>query len=252
MNYLTDPFDSLKPITSVSKKDSMVSPGNEQQYFTIGRQALRLLMLASDLCQKPHYPRILDYACGYGRVLRWIKAQYSYADITACDIDPDAVGFCASTFGVRGVVASSEPDATKLEGNYDLIWCGSLLTHLDLNEWQKTLAQLIKWTAECGVLIFSSQGRFLASELARGKAEYASNIDAQKLLRSYAQEGFAFEPYFESEDQKYGITVVSPSFLLRTIEKNGDLLLRSYIEQVWGVQDVVILYKSTRYFDILS
>jgi trans-aconitate methyltransferase len=45
--------------------------------------------------------RILDYACGYGRVLRWIKAQFPIADIIGVDADPKAAAAAMRVTGVR-------------------------------------------------------------------------------------------------------------------------------------------------------
>jgi SAM-dependent methyltransferase len=241
-------FAKLDPILTVSRNDSMVAAGAEQQYYDIGRSALQLITMAGELCDKPHYPKILDYACGHGRVLRWIKAQYPYAEITACDIDEDAVEYCASTFEVKGAVADNSFANGTFENQFDLIWCGSLLTHLDSKHWWAALERMIAWTAECGVLIFSVQGRFLASEMLSGRAAYASNVDVERLLENYRKSGYAFEPYFENPHNEYGMTLTSPGFLGKAIERYNDVILRSYMEQAWGVQDVVILYKSKNFF----
>lgn len=244
----TETLANLDPILTVSRNDGMVATGAEQQYYDIGRRALQLIAMAGDLCDKPHYPKILDYACGHGRVLRWLKAQYPYAEITACDIDPDAVEYCASIFDVKGAVADDSFAKATFENQFDLIWCGSLLTHLDSKNWWAALERMIAWTAECGVLIFSVQGRFLASEMLSGRAAYASNVDVVRLLENYRESGFAFEAYFENPHNEYGMTLTSPGFLGKAIERFDDVILRSYMEQAWGVQDVAILYKSKNYF----
>ncbi|MDB6126763.1 MAG: biotin biosynthesis protein BioC, partial [Verrucomicrobia bacterium] len=83
------PYDhsSLRPNRAVSNRDSMVWPGAEEQYFQLGERAINLVQLAADLCDKPHLPKILDLPCGYGRVLRWLRAKYPASEITACDLE---------------------------------------------------------------------------------------------------------------------------------------------------------------------
>ena len=73
---------------------------------------------------------VLDMPCGYGRVLRLLAAEIAPERITACDINRQAIRFCAAQFGVRPLRSTPSLDAMQL-GRHDLIWCGSLVTHLD-------------------------------------------------------------------------------------------------------------------------
>ena len=50
--------------------------------------------------------RVLDFGCGHGRVMRVLKAALPDADLVACDIDEDALSFCAETFGAQPVLSS--------------------------------------------------------------------------------------------------------------------------------------------------
>lgn len=227
----------------------MVWPGREQEYFDLGRRALELVRLSADLCDKPHYPDILDLPCGYGRVLRWLRAHYDYARITACDLEHEAVDFCRTEFRTTGVY--SKPDLRELPftEQFDLVWCGSLLTHLRPAEWLTGLDCLIRWTRECGVVIFSTQGRFYTTLLARGQSNIAENIDKPSLLRNFARNGQAFEPYFEDPTKQYGVSVTSPDYVTRALMRYPGVIMRAYLEQAWGLQDIVILYKKDGYFE---
>ena len=50
--------------------------------------------------------------------------------ITAADVDRQAVHFCVREFGLKGLVVPSDPRRACFPDNYDLIFVGSLLTHL--------------------------------------------------------------------------------------------------------------------------
>ncbi|MDB6167511.1 MAG: biotin biosynthesis protein BioC [Verrucomicrobia bacterium] len=250
MKPLAD-FNHLPLNRAVSARDTMVWPGMEQQYFDLGHRALELVNLSAQLCDKPHYPKILDLPCGHGRVLRWLQAHYNYARITACDLDRDAVDFCRDQFGATGVYSQRDLRALPFTAQFDLVWCGSLLTHLRAGEWLTALDCLIRWTSECGVIVFTTQGRFFASLLARGQDNIAENVDKAALLKKFAEHGNAFEPYFEDADQQYGVAVTAPEYIGRVLQRYPNVIIRAYLEQAWGIQDVVILYKKAGYFEPL-
>ena len=60
-------FSSLAVDRTVAPRDGMVSPDLPEQYFDLGRRALELIQFSAELCDKPHYPNILDLPCGHGR-----------------------------------------------------------------------------------------------------------------------------------------------------------------------------------------
>ena len=249
-------FSSLRVDRTLAPRDGMVAREADatliEQYFDLGRRALELIHFSSVLCDKPHYPDILDLPCGHGRVLRWLRAHYGYARITACDLDRDGVDFCAQQFGATPVYSSPDLHQLPFTSQFDLIWVGSLVTHLRRDRWLATLDCLIKWTRECGVIIFTTQGRNVASLLARGRRDIAENIDKPALLAEYARTGIAYQRYFESNaEEDYGFALSSPEWVLRALQRYPDIIVRAYLEEAWGMQDVVILYKKAGHFEPL-
>lgn len=239
----------LRPNRTVSPKDGMVYPGVEEQYFDLGRRALELVLFSAQLCDKPHYPDILDLPCGYGRVLRWLRAEYRYARITACDLDRPAVDFCAAELGAIPMYSQPDLRALPFAAQFDLIWVGSLLTHLPEAQWLVALDCFVRWTRECGVLIFSTHGRCYTSLLARGQRNVTENINKPALLEDFARTGFAFQPYFEDPTRQYGVSATSPEWLQRVLQRYPDVIMRAYLEEAWGMQDVVILYKKAGHYE---
>jgi SAM-dependent methyltransferase len=242
-------FSSLPVDRTISQQDTMLAHGLETQYYGIGSRALELVKFSSELCDKPHYPQILDLACGHGRVLRWLRANYNYAHITACDIDRDGVDFCHQRFGALPVYSQPDLRLLSFPEQFDLIWVGSLLTHLPHEQWLSTLDCLVKWTRDCGVIILSTQGRYFTSQLTRGQRHIVENIHKETLLTDFARDGFAYQPYFEEKEGAYGIAVTSPEWLGRTLQRYPNLMIRALLEQAWGMQDIVILYKCEGHYD---
>lgn len=243
-------FSNLAIDRTISPRDGMVNASLEDQYFDLGRRALELIQFSSELCDKPHYPDILDLPCGHGRVLRWLRAHYGYAKITACDLDHDGVDFCAKQFDAIPIYSEPDLRALPFKAQFDLIWVGSLVTHLNQERWLRTLDCLVKWTRECGVIVLSTQGRTVSSLLARGRRNVAENVDKPALLEEYARTGFAYQRYFENTpEEDYGLALSSPEWLLRVLQRYPDIIVRAYLEEAWGMQDVVILYKKAGHFE---
>lgn len=62
------------------------------------------------LSERASTDRILDFGCGHGRVMRWLRAAYPNARITGTDVDKGGVDFCAATFGSHTVVSGYDFD----------------------------------------------------------------------------------------------------------------------------------------------
>jgi len=233
---------------SVSPDDEMVTPGAEGNYFDIGESALKLIKLAGSLSNRPDFQNILDLPCGHGRVMRWLRAEYPRAKITGCDLNRPGVDFCQEQFDAAGIYSDVDLSKVRFETPFDLIWCGSLLTHLPVAKALATLDYLLSWASEDAVIVFSTQGRYFSSLLSRDQGDFADNVNIVSLLERYATEGAAFEPYYEDPHQQYGLTLMTPGFLTRHLQKSPHVILRAYLEQAWGVQDVVVLYKKEKFF----
>ena len=122
-------------IREISPNDAMIRwpplGGGRKQYFELGEEAAQIIQDIIRAVGAGDPGTILDYACGHGRVLRMLKAAFPEARLTAGDIDHGAVNFCVDTFGAEPVYSSMQSHGIPPESEFDLIWCGSLLTHLD-------------------------------------------------------------------------------------------------------------------------
>jgi SAM-dependent methyltransferase len=241
---------SLEVIRDIAPDDPMYGYAPDY-YFEAGQSALRNIRLAMLAGQVQKVDRVLDFACGSGRVLRILKAAFPDADLTACDVQPHAVEFCADTFGATGVVSAHDPDDVELEGNYDLIWCGSLLTHVDADRWIKFVKLFEKALAPGGVAVFTTYGRFVAEKRLRAR-DHPLDLDEQQVkgvLADYDTKGFGFRAGFCPE-LKFGDCVTSRAWVMKQLDKAPQLQLLLYVEGGWGVyrnewsQDVIACAKA--------
>lgn len=105
--------------------------GDGRRYFSVGMSAIRCVDDALRTCDLADPTTILDLPCGFGRVMRVLAARFPDAKITACDIRPRAVAFCVRRFKAEGVISARDFDELRFGRQFDLIWCGSLLTHMN-------------------------------------------------------------------------------------------------------------------------
>lgn len=99
----------------------------------------------------------LDMPSGYGRVLRLLSREMPAAQITACDVNREAIRFCASELGAVPLRSRGRLETLRL-GRYDLIWCGSLITHLDDRRTEQLLRQFADALMPGGVAVVTVHG----------------------------------------------------------------------------------------------
>jgi SAM-dependent methyltransferase len=224
-------------IRDIAPEDGM-NVSKPEVYYGYGLAALAYVRLALQVAGGLEPRNILDLPSGYGRVLRMLKAAFPDAALTACDIDRAAVDFCAETFGAIPEYSTEDPSELSLPGDYDLIWCGSLVTHLGAGGWRRFLPWFERHLGKGGVLVFTTHGRLIADEVRAGRRRFpVTDLDA--LVTAYERDGFGYEPYVDSEAD-YGISLSSPAWVCKELERCPSLELVIYTERGWnGRQDAV-------------
>ncbi len=208
-------------------------------YFPTGALALRRIRLAMFEARKDEVGSILDFACGYGRAMRYFRAAFPHARLTACDITAGAVDFCAEEFDATPVYSSEDPAEVDLPGPFDVIWVGSLFTHIPEDRWLGLLDLLASVLAEDGLLVFTTQGRNVRRQLVSRELDWALTDEAaDEIVRGFDETGFGYADW--SGASGYGTTLNRPSWVCARIEERPGLRLIGFREQGWGRQDVVV------------
>ncbi len=181
---------------------------------------------------------ILDLPCGSGRVLRFLVLQFPEAEITACELEPGPVEFCARTFGAQVAYSSPNLSEVSLGKKFDLIWCGSLVTHLNDRSIRELLQVFKGHLSTSGLLIFTTHGDFVARRLPTREFDYMLNREQiDKICGNYPITGYAFEDYFDAKD--WGVSLTSPEWIRRQVRELGGLREVFFRERGWdNHQDV--------------
>lgn len=224
----------------------MSSPTDKDvaHYWSDGASAMDMIFKAMMLGDVQDIESILDFPSGYGRILRHLKAAFPAATLTASDVDAHANSFCAETFGCSTLGSQPNLDAVQFERHFDLIWCGSLLTHLPEHRFRQCLSLFSRSLAPNGLAVFTIHGRY-SSEF--GRDNFLPLARWLPVAAAYRERGFGYGDYRDEVSgmtNEYGITLSSPSFVMACLEPDPSLRVLGFVERGWNDhQDVVIVQK---------
>ena len=205
------PLDQLPFVRTISPDDWMARGTTPDGYFRRGYDALRLIVGAVDARgQEPS--RILDFGCGHGGVARMLRARFPQATITGQDVSPDWLAWCEAHLGIATQVSLERiRDVTLPPQAYDLIWVGSVFTHIPPARFDLDLE------------------RFLDPAAARAA------------LQDHDAAGYGFVRYQKGRHAEWGRALTSASHVRDRVQRAGADVL-SVQEAGWGGrQDVFVV-----------
>jgi SAM-dependent methyltransferase len=218
----------------ISMAGDMYVPGQAKQYLAAGLSALRCITRVLDHLgtDRPSIRSVLDLPSGGGRVLRFLKIAFPDAALVACDTNEALVEFCRKAFGAEAVRSVPDFSQLHLPGTFDLIWCGSLLTHIDETRCTDLLRLFYNHLSPEGVCIFSTHGATAIRWLRNGEFDYLLSRPAQQSLISQITDfGFGYVNYDHMSD--YGISLVERDRMIALAERVGKWSLAAALEGAW-------------------
>jgi SAM-dependent methyltransferase len=216
------------------RTDSRVHPyddmyaGDGFMYFWAGIAAVRAIDAALDAACADPPGAILDMPCGFGRVMRALAARFPAASITGCDIHPISVRFCSRRFRSQPAISSPAFEQLAFPDSFDLVWCGSLVTHLSPS---RTLALVDLFARSCrrgGLVVFTTHGEYIAEMVRAGDGYRLDPGDVPVVLDDYERTGYGYANY--PWEQEYGVSLISPQWIRTHVDG------RSRLEQVWHAE----------------
>lgn len=233
-------------LNEVAPDDEMVMRGHKRErpiYFYGGRSALKICIDILMRAAAPLPRRILDFPCGHGRALRFLRAAFPAAELFAGDINESGLKFCADRFGATTFLSEVELGEVSLPQDMDLILCASLITHFSQDRARQLIDMLIEALAPGGILIFTSHGRMYERYIGNmtpimGKEDWAA------IIEEYQKKGYGYRDYAEYRHIKYGVSMTSPKWIFDHLHERDDLTILSFSEKAWHAhQDVTAVQK---------
>jgi 2-polyprenyl-3-methyl-5-hydroxy-6-metoxy-1,4-benzoquinol methylase len=213
----------MNVVKEIAETDGMLAAGGHEHYFAVGKSALNVIQATLVLAGVNSPKTILDFGCGAGRVTRWLRAAFPDAKISACDTREESA---------KDVAALKKPSA------FDLIWVGSVLTHLDAEISERLLRKLFGWLNLGGLVVVSVHGRTARrygdsglKYIVRGWSEITHQYDAK---------GYGYADY--PGQRGYGISLSSPAWMMDVAKRIEGSRIVLYGEALWdNHHDVVAL-----------
>jgi SAM-dependent methyltransferase len=235
--------NALYAVDKTLSPDDGMFQGNIEHYLSCGESALRVILAAISLAGVETPKQILDFGAGAGRVTRWLKVAFPDSKIHACDIRDQDMMFLRSSFGVEAWTVGTNLDLITIPGQYDLIWVGSVITHLPEPKTQQLIKKLFAACAPSGILAVSFHGRTCIARQDTEGFKYIHDGGWNKIKSDYGKRGYGYADY--EAQSGYGISVLSTAWMATLVETIPTSKLILLSEQAWdGHHDVVVIQKT--------
>ncbi|QRM35607.1 trans-aconitate 2-methyltransferase [Microvirga sp. VF16] len=234
--------------------DPLLGPApNYTHYKEVGESAARAIY-GSLLLANVDAPRtVLDFGSGGGRATRWLRALFPEAAIEAADPRPESLQFVADQFGVSTWQSSFEIQELAAPRTYDLIWSGSVLTHLPEYDAQALLAKFMSWLEPNGVCVVTTHGRRMIQNMQERRLQYIARDLEPAFMDQLADKGYAWVPYKGKsvgtspvtvrKGRSLGVSATTVPWLTETL-KTLDARVVTISEHAWDKHQDVVAFQA--------
>jgi SAM-dependent methyltransferase len=141
---------------------------DRESFLATGRQCVEDIRnaLAGVGADIDSFPKVLDFGCGCGRTLLWLRPWAGRIELHGTDIDEDAVSWCRRSIDFASFTLNREsPPAPYELGTFDLVYAISVFTHLPEALHLRWLGELERITAPGGYVLVTVRGAFYVGQL---------------------------------------------------------------------------------------
>jgi len=195
--------------------------------------------LVKEYCHRFNVPinsttKILDFGCGWGRMIRFYFKDMPSRNIYGVDVDPEIIQICKDTLNYGNYSTCDPlPPTTFADDSFDIIFSYSVFSHLRedvANKWIQEFSRILKPN---GILVATTQGE--------GFLDFCKSLNEnpeQKTTGWHEALANCFLPIEESR-QRYskGEFLYAPTGGggVRESSFYGEAIIpQSYIKETWG------------------
>lgn len=154
-------------------------------------------------------PRVLDWGCGAGRIIRHLRALHPEAGLFGCDINEEMIVWNKKNYQDASFTTIHHFTPTPYApGFFDLVYGISIFTHIEASKQTEWLVELHRILNHNGILLLTTQGSFYDNRLLPKQRKILHNngvftqpysIQGHRMMSTYNQAGEfrkMINPYF--------------------------------------------------------
>ncbi|MEI6124441.1 MAG: class I SAM-dependent methyltransferase [Bacteroidota bacterium] len=213
-------------------------------YLSTGLNSMNLLrkLIIKKFGELSKIERVLDFASGYGRLTRFLALEINPKNIWVSDIKENSVLFQKEQFKVNGITSSYVPEEFIPGVNFDMIYVGSLFSHLPEDLFKRWLRVLFDLITDRGVLAITVHDIKVSPAGPVNEIQYYENNE--DILFSEINDAII-------DKRKYGIAFVSENFLKSFLNSMGiqNNQIYRYPKALARNQDLYVITKESDIYD---
>lgn len=181
-----------------AKLRSRVSMSNHlKEYLIIGSRSAHSLdnILAQSGYELASFQRILDFACGCGRTLNFVRQQVSPDRLHGCDYDSELVAWCQTNLAIGSCFVNAESPPTEFPDSYfDFLYSISFFTHITESKQRVWLSEWRRIVKNDGLVLLTLLGE---------KAAKQESVNLPQSGFSHVVRGIKFNENTTYQSQEY-------------------------------------------------
>jgi SAM-dependent methyltransferase len=172
---------------------------------------------------------VLDFGCGWGRLIRFFLKDIDAANLWGIDCHPDVISLCRQTnHWCRFELVEPFPPTFIASESFDVIYCYSVFSHLSEQAHDAWLAEFHRILKPGGIVIATTWPREFILQCAQlrerqapefwTKGQSVSFLDTEQTLRDYDGGKYVHEPVGGGDNLDasfFGETCISRSYAAR-------------------------------------
>jgi len=211
----------LPPMPSVKVQESWTgNSGNELMRQSVSFIRIALSKFNEIACVPPDKARVLDFGCGWGRLIRLLYKYFPVENIYGVDPWTKSIDLCREA-RLYGNIFLSDYLPVKLpvpgDAMFDFIIAFSVFSHLSERAAGMALDLLCRSLKPGGVLVLTIRPREYWAFI-HDQTPFFRSIDLDRKLSDHDDKGFAFFPHVREKvdgDITYGEASMSLEYLVK-------------------------------------